>query len=77
MGLYLALFDGGDELDGVEVGSYSDFGAFRDAVVAHLEEGVTGSRCPTLIMHSDSDGQWTPAEAADLERELQTIRTRF
>jgi hypothetical protein len=78
MGLYLAIFDDGDELDGVEVGSYSDFDTFREAVVGNLENGVAaGSRFPTLILHADSDGLWTPAEAAKLEKELEIIRVRF
>jgi len=45
--------------------------------VANLEDGVAGSRFPTLILHADSDGQWTPDEAAKLEKELEIIRVRF
>jgi len=52
MGLYLCVFDGEEELDGVEVGFYADFGTFRNAVVRHLENGKAGSRFPTLIHHS-------------------------
>jgi len=77
MGLYLAIFDGEDELDGVEVGMYGDFGVFRDAVVNHLENGVAGSRFPVLILHSDCDGQWSSREAAALEKELEEIGARF
>ena len=77
MGLYLAVFDDGNELDGVEVGAYGDFSAFRDAVVDHLEGRAAGSRFPTLILHSDCDGQWSPSEAAALEKELKTIGARF
>lgn len=66
-----------EELDGVEVGGYADFSAFRDAVVSNLEGGEPGSQFPTLILHSDCDGQWTPSEAAALERELETIGARF
>jgi hypothetical protein len=73
MGLYLAVFDDGDEIDGVEVGSYADFAFFRDAVVSGLEGGVAGSRFPTLIVHSDCDGEWTPYEAGNLEAELAVI----
>ena len=76
MGLYLVVFDDEIELDGVEVGTYSDFGAFRHAV-ANLEDGVPGSLFPTLLLHEDCDGQWTPHEAARLEGELQTISARF
>lgn len=42
MGLYLCVFEGDDELDGVEVGSYADFGAFRSAVATHVEGGIEG-----------------------------------
>ena len=77
MGLYLAVFDDGEELDGVEVGGYVDFSAFRNAVVTKLEDGIAGSRFPTLILHADCDGQWTPGEAAVLETELETISAQF
>ena len=77
MGLYLAVFDGEDEVGGVEVGSYADFGAFRNAVVANVEDGMAGSRCPTLILHSDCGGQWTPEEASKLELELGEVGARF
>lgn len=77
MGLYLAIFDGEDELEGVEVGHYSDFGDFRDAVVQRLECGVAGTRFPTLILHSDCDGEWTPHECALLQAELIIIRAEL
>jgi hypothetical protein len=77
MGLYLAVFKDDEELNGLEVGGYSDFGFFRDTVVAIVENGVPGSRCPTLILHSDCDGQWTPSHAVALERELRLVTTRF
>jgi hypothetical protein len=76
MGLYLAIFDGDDELDGVEVGMYSDFGSFRDAAVS-LEAGKAGSRFPTLILHSDCDGEWTPEQSVALETELKAISEEF
>lgn len=75
--LYLAVFDDGEELDGVEVGAYSDFSAFRNAVAENLEGGVAGSQYPTLMLHSDCDGQWEPSEAGILEKELEIIRARF
>lgn len=73
MGLYLAVFDGTEEVEGVEVGSYEDFNTFRNAITRNLEGGVVGSRFPTLMLHPDSDGEWTPAEAAQLEEELEAI----
>jgi len=77
MGLYLTIFDGDEELDGVEVGSYADFGAFRDAATAVAENGDPGSVCPVLINHSDCDGEWVPEDSAALLKELQIIETCF
>lgn len=77
MGLYLTIFRGDAELDGVEVGSYADFGAFRDSVTDHLEAGVAGSKFPTLILHSDCDGEWSPAECRRLLKELSVIEQAF
>lgn len=77
MGLYLMVLDGDEELDGVEVGGYDDFGAFRDAVTAEVEGGEPGSVCPVLIIHSDCDGWWAPTDSAKLLIELQTIEKRF
>jgi hypothetical protein len=73
MGLYLCIFDGDEELDGIDVGSYADFGSLRDCVVRELEGGKPGTKFPLLILHSDSDGQWSPDEAQKLEVELQAI----
>ncbi len=77
MGLYLTVFDGDDELDGVEMGSYADFAFFRDAVVSNVEGGTAGARCPTLILHPDCDGEWMPVEAALLQTELGEIAREF
>ncbi len=77
MGLYLCIFDGDEEIDGVEVGKYADFGLLRDTVRNTLEAGLAGSRFPTLMLHSDCDGSWSPLEAASLERELHTISEEF
>lgn len=77
MGLYLCVFDGDEEVDGVEVGSYDDFGKFRDAVRALLEGGRAGSRFPMLMLHSDSDGCWSQKDAVALRDELRTISAEF
>jgi Immunity protein 70 len=77
MGLYLCVFDYDDELEGVEVGSYSDFDFFRRSVTDSLEGGIVGSRFPTLIMHPDSDGEWSSAECESLRQELVTIAREF
>ncbi|QYG08027.1 Imm70 family immunity protein [Janthinobacterium sp. PAMC25594] len=73
MGLYLCVFDGDEELEGVEVGSYADFNFFRDAVAATVETGTVGTVCPVLNTHSDSDGEWTSQEAERLLAELMQI----
>lgn len=77
MGLYLCVFDEVEELEGVEVGSYSDFEFFRSSVTELLEEGSAGSRFPTLINHADSDGEWSPAESRTLKAELLAISEGF
>jgi hypothetical protein len=72
MGLYLCVFDeSGDEVEGVEVGSYADFNVFREAVTATVEKGQAGTVCPVLINHSDCDGAWTSDEAKVLLSELE------
>ncbi len=73
MGLYLCVFDGDEEIDGVEVGSYADFNAFRDFIVRQLEHGTPGYRFPTLIIHSDCDGEWTLEECEKLHVELGMV----
>jgi hypothetical protein len=77
MGLYLCIFEGDKEVDGVEVGPYADFDAFRNCVIQELEGGHAGSKFPTLILHADSDGQWSPAEVGKLEKELVAIGDEF
>jgi len=77
VGLYLTIFDGDQEVEGVEIGSYDDFSFFRNAIVRWLEGGVAGSRFPTLIMHSDCDGEWSSPDAKILESELIEIAQAF
>lgn len=77
MGLYLCIFDGDEEIDGVEVGPYADFDKLRDSIVRELESGKAGSKFPTLILHPDSDGEWSPEESAQLEKELEAISDEF
>jgi hypothetical protein len=80
MGLYLAVFastDDDTELDGVEVGGYDDFAAFRDAVHEHLEDGEWGCRYPILMNHEDARGTWSAEDAPGLQRELVAIRDEF
>lgn len=77
MGLYLCIFDGDEELEGVEVGPYPEYDEFLACVTRELEGGNAGSRFPTLTLHSDCDGEWSPGEAAVLEKELATISDEF
>lgn len=73
MGLYLCIFDEHNEIDGVEIGSYSDFNALREYVVKELEEGKAGHRFPNFVLHSDSDGVWEWEECTALHDELRGI----
>jgi hypothetical protein len=58
---------------GVEIGSYADYRHLIDTVVTAVENGKRGSKCPTLVMHSDCDGVWSPQESARLLSELDLI----
>jgi len=73
MSLYLCVFDEDEELDGVDVGAYSDFGDFRNTIAKVLECGKAGSQFPTLMLHSDCDGEWNVGDCEKLENELETI----
>jgi hypothetical protein len=73
MGLYLCIFEGDEDIDGVEVGSYADFNALRGNVVQQLEGGRAGSRFPTLTLHSDCEGEWSVADCQILQGELTKI----
>lgn len=75
MSLYLCVFDGEQEMEGVEVGSYSDFNRFRSYVAGELEGGAAGSLFPALMMHSDCDGEWSADDCRRLRSELELIRT--
>lgn len=73
MSLYLTIFDGDEEITGWVFGHYSDFGYFRDVIAARLEAGDF----PTLMTHSDCDGEWTVEALPRLRQELQHIGERF
>ena len=77
MSLYLCVFKQENEVDGIEIGSYSDFGLFRDSVRDKIEGGVAGSRYPVLMLHSDCDGIWSFHEAGLLLKELFEIANSF
>jgi hypothetical protein len=73
MSLYLTIFDGDEDVVGWVFGHYSDFGYFRDTIAAKLRS----ADYPTLMAHSDCDGEWAPGQLPDLRRELQTIASAF
>jgi hypothetical protein len=77
MGLYICVFDGEIELEGVEVGSYSDYGWFIREVIEKLENNKQGSLFPVLVCHSDCDGEWSLDEIPKLRKELEVISVRF
>jgi len=68
MGLYLAVFDDEDELDGVEVGliGLQQFSKC-DSKNENWKMGG-GSQFPTLILHSDCDGNGRPSRPRLLKR---------
>jgi hypothetical protein len=73
MSLYLCIFDDDEELNGIDVGAYSDFGYFRKTVSDILENQKVGSCFPVLMLHSDCDGEWSVYDCQKLEIELETI----
>lgn len=77
MGLYLCVFEDGEELDGVEVGSYTDYNSLRDYVVRELEGGKVGSEFPTFVLHSDCDGEWSADDCDKLRKEFAEITARL
>ncbi len=75
MGLYLCIFDADEDAEGVDIGAYSDFDFFRSIITEELEAGQPGAKFPTLILHSDCDGEWSVGGCAALEKELKEIAT--
>lgn len=75
--MYLTVFDGELELNGVETGSYSDLDRLKTYILKNVENGKFGSKCPTFMNHEDSDGLWTHKESKRLVKELQKISKVF
>ena len=71
MSLYLAVFDGDDELAGLIAGAYSDFGTFREA--AQRTAAETNTDLTTLLNHSDCEGEWGVQELPALCSELKAL----
>ncbi|MGB9886460.1 MAG: Imm70 family immunity protein [Moorellales bacterium] len=62
---------------GVRLGSYGWYHSFRSTVCSALEGGQWGSRFPYLQNHSDCEGEYTPAEAAELLKEVLQIESEL
>lgn len=77
MSLYLCVFDGDEEIGGVEVGAYSEYGAFLDQVISTCEKGRAGAMYPLLTLHSDSEGEWPAEKCKALEADLSEIARTF
>ena len=73
MSLYLCVFAGEQEMEGVEVGPYSEYNALRRYIVRELEGGAAGSRFPSFVLHSDCDGEWPVEVCRRLHSELAEI----
>ncbi|MCE9609658.1 MAG: immunity 70 family protein [Chthoniobacter sp.] len=73
MSLYLAIFDGENDVAGWVFGHYSDFGCFRDTIAAKLRS----EDYPTLMTHTDCDGDWSTAQLPNLRSELDSIAAGF
>jgi immunity protein 70 of polymorphic toxin system len=73
MSLYLAIFDGDNEITGWVFGHYSDFGVFRDTI----KEKLSAKQFPTLMNHPDCDGEWLASDLPKLKDELQLIAIQF
>ena len=71
MGLYLCVFRGDEELEGVEVGGYDDFERFR--VTARELDRRVFRRFSTLSAEVKPNTHWSPREAARLSRELAAL----
>ncbi len=80
MGLCLHVFSGElseddepEEIAECDLGPYSYFAHFRESIGRNLG----AQRFPTLMGHSDCDGEWSLEELPALERELREIATEF
>jgi hypothetical protein len=75
MSLYLCIFDGDREVDGLEVGAYADFNALRAEIAREAGWEKAVRAYPTLLGHSDCDGAWSPADCILLRSELAALGT--
>jgi len=75
MSLYLCIYAGDREVDGVEVGPYANFNALRTAAVGVSAPNAANASYPTLLEHSDCDGEWSPDACVHLHQELASLVT--
>ena len=73
MGLYLCIFDGDEDVNGVEIGPYADYNALRDYIVRELETGNAVSEFPAFILHADCDAEWSIADCRLREAAERTV----
>ena len=73
MSLYLCIFDEDEEIDGIDVGAYSDFGTLHDTIATVLEGGNAGTRFPVFMLRPGCDSEWRVSDCAKLESELEII----
>jgi hypothetical protein len=74
MSLYLCIYEYECEIHGIDVGSYSDFNAFRTKLFHFCESNKIVNPLYTLMNHSDCEGEWTPLECKKLVSELHFIK---
>lgn len=78
MGLYLCVFDEyGEDICGVEVGLYQYFAEFRQKVAIFVDNNRFTNKMPTLLQHSDCDGNWSVSDCRILINELTEIKAVF
>ena len=70
MSLYLAVFDGELEIAGYAMGHYSDYDYFIETIGAKCG----AEKYPTLLEHSDCDGEWSTDRISQLQSEIAAIR---
>jgi hypothetical protein len=75
VGLYLCVFRGEEELDGVEVGAYDDWERFRDE--ARALDGRLFRRFGTLRLAVSETSAWSARQAARLDRELEALAAQL
>jgi hypothetical protein len=74
MSLYLCIFEYDCEVHGIDMGSYSDFNAFRYRILDICKSYNIVDPLNILMNHSDCSGEWTPIECKKLVNELGFIK---